>query len=363
VSPQYRLGCLLGDGIGPEIVPAARKVLDAAMSAYNLSPIEWHDLPMGASALAQFGTPMPEQTKLSLETLDGWLIGPHDSASYPPEWHLRRERPPGGELRHHFQLFANLRPSRNRPGIAAVGNDVDILTVRENLEGFYADRNMVNGSGELQPTEDVVLVVGVFTRPRIEQIAVVAFEAARKRRQHLTIIHKSNVIPVAFEMFLRICREVGEDFPDVNVDDYLFDAFTAHLVRHPERFDVVLAENMFGDVLTDLIGELVGGLGMSPSLNASHHHAMAQAAHGSAPDIAGMNIANPSGMILSAAMLAEWIGERRSDLEMVKVAELIESAVDATLSSSARTVDLGGNLGTTEFADTVVAMVSDWGAK
>jgi len=361
MSGPYRLGSLLGDGIGPEIVPAARTVLDAAVAAAGGAPIEWHDLPMGATALHEFGTPMPEQTKTALADLDGWLIGPHDSASYPVSWHERRERPPGGELRHHFQLFANLRPSRNRPGIASIASDVDILTVRENLEGFYADRNMLTGSGELQPTEDVVLVVGVFTRARIEQIARMAFESARARRQHLTIIHKSNVIPVAFEFFLRICREVAQDFPDVTVDDYLFDAFTAHLVRHPQRFDVVLAENMFGDVLTDLIGEIVGGLGMSPSLNASREHAMAQAAHGSAPDIAGQDRANPVGMMLSAGMLASWLGDRHDDEIMKEAAERIEHGVDATVDSPIRTADLGGNVGTREFTAAVAAAVAAGG--
>jgi 3-isopropylmalate dehydrogenase len=361
MTASYRLGSLLGDGIGPEIVPAAQEVLDAAVAAAGAPAIDWHQLPMGATALAEFGTPMPDETKRALEDLDGWLIGPHDSASYPADWHERRERPPGGELRHHFQLFANLRPSRNRPGVPAVASDVDILTVRENLEGFYADRNMFAGSGELQPTEDLVLVVGVFTRARIEQIARVAFEAARGRRKHLTIIHKSNVIPVAFELFLRVCREVGAEFPDVEVDDHLFDAFTAHLVRHPQRFDVVLAENMFGDVLTDLIGELVGGLGMSPSLNASRTHAMAQAAHGSAPDIAGQDRANPVGMILSAGMLAAWLADKHDDPAMADAAERIERAVDATLDSPVRTADLGGSAGTREFAAAVAAAVAEDG--
>jgi len=352
---SYRLGSLLGDGIGPEIVPAARVVVDEAVSAAGAPAIEWVDLPMGATALAEYGSPQPESNKKVLAECDGWLLGPHDSASYPKEWHDRHERPPGGELRHYFQLYANLRPSRNRPGVPSVAQGVDLITVRENLEGFYVDRNMTLGNGEFMPTPDIALVVGVFTRERIAKIARVAFETARERRKHVSIIHKSNVIPMAFGLFIDVCREVGREYPDVEVDDYLFDAFTAHLVRHPQRFDVVVTENMFGDTLSDLAGELVGGLGMSPALNASDEHAMAQAAHGSAPDIAGRDIANPIGMMLSSAMLLDWMGKRRDDARLIDAAGRIERAIDATLLAGTRTGDLGGTAGTRAFAEAVGA--------
>ena len=349
----YRLGIMLGDGIGPEIVPAARLTVDRAVEAVGAPAIEWIPLPMGASALAELGSAMPASNKEVLAGCDGWLIGPHDSASYPDEWHQRRERPPGGELRHHFNLYSNVRPSRNRPNVPSVANDVDLVTVRENTEGFYVDRNMRHGSGEFMPTDDVALVVGVFTRTAIRRIAKAAFELASTRRKHVSIVHKSNVIPMAFGMFVEECRNIGADYPDVQVDDFLFDAFTAHLVRHPQRFDVLVTENMFGDTISDLAGELVGGLGMSPSLNHSDEHAMAQAAHGSAPDIGGQGIANPVGLILSSAMLLEWLGKRRKDGRLIEAAQRLERAVDAALESGTRTRDLGGAATTTEFAKVV----------
>jgi 3-isopropylmalate dehydrogenase len=351
----YRLGILLGDGIGPEIVPAAALTVDRALEAVGAPTVEWIPLPMGASALAEFGSAMPMSNKEILAGCDGWLLGPHDSASYPAEWHKRFERPPGGELRHYFNLYANIRPSRNRPAVPSVAHDVDLVTVRENTEGFYVDRNMRQGSGEFMPTDDIALVVGVFTRPAIRRIAKTAFELARTRRRHVSIVHKSNVIPMAFGLFIEECRNVGKDYPDVELDDFLFDAFTAHLVRHPQRFDVIVTENMFGDTLSDLAGELVGGLGMSAALNASDEHAMAQAAHGSAPDIAGQNISNPTGIILSSAMLLEWMGTRRRDGRLLEAAKRLEQAVDRALEAGVRTPDLGGTTGTREFAEAVGA--------
>jgi 3-isopropylmalate dehydrogenase len=359
MNDAYRLGILLGDGIGPEIVPAARLTVDEAVSAVGAPAIDWVELPMGATALEEHGSAMPVSNKEILAECDGWLLGPHDSASYPEYWHQRHERPPGGELRHFFSLYANMRPSRNRPGVESVAKDVDLITVRENTEGFYVDRNMKLGSGEFMPTDDIALVVGVFTREATHRIAVKAFETARARRKHVSIVHKANVIPMAFGLFIEECKEVAKDYPDVELDDFLFDAMTAHLVRRPQRFDVIVTENMFGDTLSDLAGELVGGLGMSAALNASDDHAMAQAAHGSAPDIAGQNKSNPIGMMLSSAMLLDWVGDKRSDDRLKVAATRLEAAVDLTLERGTRTGDLGGEAGTQEFAEAVGAAVHE----
>lgn len=352
-----RLGSLLGDGIGPEIVPVTRLVVDEALRHVGLPSADWIELPMGAAALSQYDTPMPGFVKDELAGCDGWLMGPHDSASYPEHWHRRRERPASGELRHHFELFLNARPSRNRAGVPAVVSDVDLVIVRENTEGFYADRNMFLGSGEFMPTPDTALVVGVFTRSAARRIAIEAFELASRRRGRVSIVHKSNVIPLAFGLFVEECRRTAAEYPDVQVDDYLFDAMTAHLVRRPQVFDVIVTENMFGDTLSDLAGELVGGLGMSGSLNASKTHAMAQAAHGAAPDIAGRGIANPTGLMQSAAMLLDWLSVRRGEERLATAAALIDQALDLALTGGARTVDLGGEAGTQDFADAVAAAV------
>ncbi|WNV74159.1 isocitrate/isopropylmalate family dehydrogenase [Geodermatophilus sp. DSM 44513] len=357
-----RLGCLLGDGIGPEVVPAARRVVDAALSAAGAPAVEWVDLPMGAAALAEHGAPLPAPTLEALAGCDGWLAGPHDSESYPPQWRASGQRVPGGELRHVFGLHTNLRPSRTRPGVPARVPAMDLVVVRENSEGFYADRNMAVGSGEFMPTPDLALVVGVFSRPAVRRAVRQAFALAARRRGQVTLVHKANVLHLAFGLWLEECRAAAREHPGVRLETVLFDAMAARLVRHPERFDVVVTENLFGDTLSDLAGELAGALGMSGSVNAGDRHAMAQAAHGSAPDIAGQDVANPVGMVVSAAMLLAWLGERHADPVLAAASSAVEQAVDAVLASGVATRDVGGTAGTAEFTDAVVDRLSAPGA-
>jgi len=199
------------------------------------------------------------------------------------------------------------------------------------------------------PTPDVALTVGKITRPASERIARTAFSLARGRRRKVAIVHKANVIRRAYGLFLEVCRGVGREFPEVAVEDYHIDAMTAHLVRRGADFDVILTTNMFGDILSDLTGELAGSLGMAPSINAGTGRAMAQASHGSAPDIAGKGIANPVGLILSAAMLLSWLAGERGDTSAGEAAKAIERAVVATISEGPRTRDLGGTASTREF--------------
>ena len=190
-------------------------------------------------------------------------------------------------------LFANLRPARTYPGLRNRFGAFDLVVVRENTEGFYADRNMEQGNSELLVTPDVVISLRRITRHCCERIAKAACKLAMNRRKHLTIVHKANVLKVGDGMFLDICRETARAYPDLVVDDILVDSMMAHIVRQPDRFDVIVATNMFGDILSDLTAELSGSLGLGGSLNVGADHAMAQAAHGSAPDIAGRDAANP----------------------------------------------------------------------
>jgi 3-isopropylmalate dehydrogenase len=348
---RYRLGVLEGDGIGPEIVPAATGVVDAAL-ARTASMVEWVPLPIGWTAIREHGEHTPQSTIEALAELDGWLLGPHDSAAYP-EPHRSRLNP-SGALRKHFDLFANIRPATGVPGSKAVAPDADLVIVRENTEGFYADRNTWAGTGEFMPSPDVAIAMGVFTRPRIQRIARVAFDLARQRRRRVTIVHKANVLQLSSGLFRDVCREVATDYPDVEVDDHHIDAMTVHLVRRAADFDVIVTENMFGDILSDLAGELAGSLGLAASLNASDRRAMAQAAHGSAPDIAGQEIANPVSMMLSSALLLHWLGNRHADPEAAAAAQLIEQAVADAIAAGVRTRDLGGTEGTCGYAAAVV---------
>lgn len=352
---RYALGVLYGDGIGPEIVPAAVLIADAAVAAAEAAPLTWRELPLGLRAIEECGEATPQATLAALAETDGWLLGPHDSASYPEPF--RSELNPSGTIRKHFDLYANVRPVKAFEGGDALAPGADLVIVRENTEGFYADRNTHLGTGEFMPTPDVAIAMGIITRTACERIAREAFELASRRRKRVTIVHKANVLKLTTGLFRDVCREIARDYPDVAVDDFHIDAMTVHLVRRAREFDVVVTENMFGDILSDLAGELAGSLGTAPSLNASRDRAMAQAAHGSAPDIAGQDVANPVAMILSTAMLLEWLGTRHQDEALVRAARIVEEGVGSTLERGIRTRDMGGAAGCRAFTEAVAASI------
>lgn len=346
----YRLGVLAGDGIGPEIVSATVEAFKTAADKVGVD-IDWIDLPMGWEGIKQYNDPLPEFTTTALKDTHGWILGPHDSAAYPLEHKVKLN--PSGALRHKLDLFSNIRPTKTMPGIKSVVGEADLVIFRENTEGFYADRNMFAGHGEWQITEDVVVTSGVFTRKAVERIAHAAFKMAMKRRKKVTIVHKANVLRLSTGLFLNVCREIAKQYPEVTVDDYHIDAMAAHLVRRAKDFDVIVTENMYGDILSDLAGELVGSLGLAPSINANATVAMAQAAHGSAPDIAGLNIGNPTGMMLSTVMLMEWLAERHNDNNLEEIGKLVEQSLYQSLKDGIKTKDLGGNASTSEFAKAI----------
>jgi len=232
--------------------------------------------------------------------------------------------------------------------------------MRECTEGFYSDRNMVAGTGEFMPTNDMAMSVRKITAFACERITRRSFELARTRRKKVTAIHKANCMILTDGLFLREVRKVAQEFPDVELDEIIIDAMTAHLVRTPERFDVVVATNFYGDILSDLASELSGSLGLAGSINAGDNLAAAQAQHGSAPDIAGQDKANPTSLILSAAMLLNWLGARHNNKAFNDAAAAIDTAIDAVLADpDKRTADLGGPLGTQAFAVVVAEAVKN----
>ena len=349
-----KIAVLTGDGIGAEVVPVAVEVAARALAAQGIT-LESIALPFGAEAIASHGQSVPAETLEALEEVDLWVVGPHDSASYPPEL---RAPAPGATLRKQFGLYANLRPARAHSGVPAVAPDIDVLIVRENSEGLYADRNMTIGSGEFMPTPDVAMAVGVITREASERIAVEAFDAARRRRGHVTIVHKANVLRLTTGLFRDACRDVALRYPDVQVDEQHVDAMAALLVRRPADFDVIVTENLFGDILSDLAGELSGAVGLAPSINTSASQAMAQAVHGAAPDIAGTGVADPVAMIGSVAMLLRWHGLRAGEERAEAAADAIEGAVAHVLADGVATPDLGGSASTAGFGAAVVEQLS-----
>jgi 3-isopropylmalate dehydrogenase len=338
-----RIVVLPGDGIGPEITAATCNVLRAAAARFDLG-IELEEHAVGHASLEQFGATVRPGLLEIVRASDGLVLGPTATADFRDE--QSGEVNPSKYFRKSFDLFANVRPARTYPGLPYAFGAFDLVVVRENTEGFYADRNMEQGNSELLVTPDVVISLRRITRHCCERIAHAACKLAMNRRKHLTIVHKSNVLKIGDGMFLDICRKVAREYPGLAVDDVLVDAMMAHVVRQPDRFDVIVATNMFGDILSDLTAELSGSLGLGGSLNVGADFAMAQAAHGSAPDIAGRDLANPISLILSAALLLAWHGERSGDARYAAAAPAIEDAVAAAMQGGRVTRDVGGSLGT-----------------
>lgn len=229
------------------------------------------------------------------------------------------------------------------------------MIVRENTEGFYADRSMHAGPGEFMPTPDTALSIRKITREGSERIVEAAFALAARRRRKVTVVHKANVLRLSDGFFLACARRVAARHPEVACEERLVDSTAALLIRDPGQFDVVVTTNMFGDILSDEAAEIAGSLGIAASLNAGHQFAVAQAQHGSAPDIAGRGVANPASLIESAAMLLAWLEQRGRGKNFAEAAKRIVAAIDATIAVPAnRTRDLGGRLGTKAFTAKVI---------
>jgi isocitrate/isopropylmalate dehydrogenase len=346
---------LPGDGIGPEITEATLEVLRVVDERLRLGlEFEQHDI--GLASLATTGTTLPAEVLARIPQVDGALLGPVSHYDYPPR--AEGGINPSAELRTVFELFSNVRPSRSYPELSILRTPMDLVIVRENTEGFYADRNMHAGTGEFMPDPDLALSVRKISSRACRAVARTAFELARGRRRKVTAVHKANVLKLSDGLFLREVRAVAAQFPDVELEELIVDATAALLIRRPDTFDVLVTTNMFGDILSDEASELSGSLGLGGSINAGADICVAQAQHGSAPDIAGQGIANPTSLILSAAMLLDWLGGRHDSKSLTRAAAVITSAVHSALGDPAtRTRDVGGHLGTAEFAAAVCARV------
>ncbi|HEX9568252.1 MAG TPA: isocitrate/isopropylmalate dehydrogenase family protein [Rhodospirillales bacterium] len=351
-----RILILPGDGIGPEIMAATRRALDALNGRLGLG-LKFEERAIGLAAHAKEGSTLSDKTLAAVEAADGAILGPCDTYAYPPK--EKGGVNPSATMRKLFDLYANIRPSRARPGVPAKAPDMDLVVARENTEGFYADRNMFSGSGEFMPTEDVALAVRKITVAGSRRIAKAAFELARARRKKVTAVHKANVLKVSDGLFLKQVREVAKAYPDVALDEVLIDAMAALLIRTPAAFDVIVTTNMYGDILSDEAAELSGGLGLGGSVNAGDRHGIAQAAHGAAPDIAGRGIANPTALMVSAAMLLEWLGARHKRNALTEAAGVLQNAVDKALDDPAnRTPDLGGKATTAKLGEAVARVIA-----
>jgi 3-isopropylmalate dehydrogenase len=357
-SAPVRIVVMEGDGIGPEITAATLEVLKAVDRIGKLG-LEFTPVTIGLASLRSQGTTLSDAAAAAAKAADGVILGPVSHNDYPPA--AQGGVNPSGELRKRLDLYANIRPAKSRGGFRPrCGSAVDLVVVRENTEGFYADRNMFAGSGEFMPTPDLALAVRKITRVGSTRIAESAFGLAMRRRKKVTAIHKANVLRVSDGLYLECTRAVAARFPQVEYEERIIDAMAALLVRDAAAYDVIVTTNMFGDILSDLASEISGSLGLAASLNAGSAHALAQAQHGSAPDIAGQDRANPASLIGSAAMLLGWLGERRGDERLARAASGIDDALERAIANPQwRTRDLGGPLGTKAFGTRVAALVEE----
>jgi isocitrate dehydrogenase (NAD+) len=338
-TPKIPATLITGDGIGPEIVEATVRALDALGA-----PFEWERCVAGLAGVHDFDDPLPAATLESIRTTQLALKGP-------------LETPVGGgyrssnvRLREEFQLYANVRPVRTLvPG--GRYDNIDIVLVRENLEGLYVgfEHYIPIGGDE----RAVAVASGVNTRVGGRRIAEYAYEYAVKNgRKKVTVVHKANILKALTGLFLETARQVSKSYVGrVETEERIVDACAMQLVLNPWKYDVIVTTNLFGDILSDLIAGLVGGLGMAPGANIGAHAAIFEAVHGSAPDIAGKGVANPCAIMLAAGLMLDHVG--RKDL-----ADRLRAAIDGALNADGvRTRDLGGTAGTKEFADAVVARI------
>ena len=349
-----KIGILLGDDIGLEVVPEAVKVVKAAASRSGLA-IEWHPLPIGKAGHEMQGNTLPPTTEAALWKLDGWIMGPIGHAAYPRNdatWVM----PP---VRKKYELFAAVRPSRSYPSVSSIHKNVDIVFLRELSEGMLYSETVVAGAPEFRPNDDITVAMRVITRKGSNRVAREAFEIARTRpRKKVTAAHKEPVYRLACGMFAEECRKVARDYPDVKFEEAMIDTISMKLVMAPQQYDVVVTSNQFGDILTDIGAGLVGGLGLAPGLCVGERQAMAQATHGSAPDIAGRNIANPYAMIASAQMLLAFLGRKHNEPKATAAASFMQAAIDKIITEAKNlTKDLGGKANTQEMGDAIAAAV------
>ncbi len=320
-----RITVIPGDGIGKEVMDAAMLVLNKL----DL-PFEYVWMEAGDEAKEKYGKALPDETLEECKRSDAVLFGAAGETAADVIVRLRFE----------LETFANIRPAKSFRGVRALYDDVDIVIVRENTECLYK-------GFEFEVAEGVAEGMRVITRKASERIARYAFELAKREgRRKVTALHKANVMKKTCGLFRDVCREVAKDYPEIEFNDYYIDAACMYLVMDPHRFDVIVTTNMFGDIVSDLAAGLVGGLGLAPSANVGEKHAIFEPVHGSAPDIAGKGIANPSAMILTACMMLRHFG-------YVSEAERVEKALESVIAEGKTTPDLGGNLKTMEMAEEV----------
>ncbi len=330
---KYKISLITGDGIGPELTEATLEILDAVQQKFDID-LDIIKVEAGDRCFEKTGVALPEETIEVIRNSHACMKGPVGETAADVIV----------KLRIMFDLYANIRPIKAYPPVPSLKPGIDMVFVRENTEDVYKGIEFDLG--------DTALCIRVITKKNSERIAKKAFEVARKRngKKRVTAIHKANVMKITCGLFARTCREVAKQYPDIAFDELYVDAASMRLIKEPETFDVFVTPNMFGDILSDEAAQLIGGLGMAPGANIGDDFALFEPIHGSAPNRAGKQTANPCSMILSARMMFDWLGEKYDDQECFRAAQAIEDAVSETLRKGITLPDFGGNAKTIEMA-------------
>jgi isocitrate dehydrogenase (NAD+) len=334
---MHNVTLIKGDGIGPSIMDEAVKVIEASGVK-----IHWEEAYAGMAAFEKFGTPLPDETMESIDKTRLAFKGPLTTGVGGNGF-----RSINVALRQKYDLYANVRPAKSWPGVKTRYDDIDIVIVRENTEGLYAGLEHY-----LTPKKDIAESLAVVTRTGSERIIEYAFKYARdNQRKKVTVCHKANILKYSQGLFLDVAREIAPNYPDIQYDEKIIDAACMHMVMNPHQFDVVVCTNMFGDILSDLTAGLVGGLGLIPGANIGKDAALFEAVHGSAPDIAGKNLANPTAVIMAGVMMLHHLGEHEA-------ADKVQTAVEKVVNEGVFvTPDLNpqSKVGTLEMGNAIVA--------
>jgi len=332
VATEHQVVLVPGDGIGPEITGAVLRIIEASGVK-----VAWQSHVAGAEAMGSRGTPLPDELLAAIDEVGICLKGPITTPIG------RGFQSVNVQMRKHFDLYANLRPTHSLPCLPTPYGDIDLVVVRENTEDLYSgiEHEVVPG---------VVESIKVITEKACTRIAQFAFDYAVKNgRKKITAIHKANIMKLSDGLFLSCCQKVAAEYPDIEYTEMIVDNCAMQLVMRPRQFDMLLLENLYGDIVSDLCAGLVGGLGLAPGANLGPRHALFEAVHGSAPDIAGLGVANPTALLLAALLMLRHLNE-------MEAADRIFGALLKVLAQpELRTRDLGGQAGTSTFAEAVVA--------
>ena len=329
---MYKISLITGDGIGPELSDSAISVLNTIQEKYGIE-FEISKLIAGDKALEQTGKALPDDVVENIKNSDVCLKAPVGESAADVIVVLRRM----------LDLYANIRPSKSYPHMPALRDDIDMVIVRENTEDLYTGKEFSLG--------DSAVALRIISEAASKRIAKYAFETAKQRNsmKKVTCVHKSNVMRVTDGLFAKTCIEVSKDYPEIKFEEMYVDACAMNLIRQPEKFDVVVTTNLFGDILSDESSQVVGGLGMAPAANLGDDFALFEPVHGAAFDIAGQNIANPSSFLLSIKMMLDWLGAKHNDQKCFEMAKKLESTIFDLVKTGIKTKDIGGDKTTTEF--------------